>query len=153
MTTVADKYKALYLQAKSLAENTPQVGRKLAGNCTTVSYSMLNSAREALGKDIELCVGWIEYKGERKWYFSDDDIKKWKSGVVRPTNMVHCWLQSDDHLIDLTLASTLYEIERIQNVSLIPLGIDYMDNSVARKLSIRHKKRLSGDNILFDLNF
>lgn len=146
-------YLTLFHEARAIAEATPQIGSKLAGNCTSVSYSMLGRVREFFGTDIRLCVGWIEYKGEKKWDFTDADVARWKSGIVKPTNMVHCWLQSDSHLLDLTLSSTLYEIEQIEKMEIIPSDITYIDREIAEQLDIKHVEKLSGDQILFDLNF
>lgn len=150
---VIQNYITLFNQAKAIAEATPQIGSKLAGNCTSVSYLMLRPSRELLGSDIRLSVGWILYKGEKKWHFTDTDIDKWKSGFTKPKNMVHCWLQSENHLVDLTLSSTLYEIEQQQKVDLIPENITYIDFKTAEQLGIQYVERLSGDQILFDLNF
>lgn len=137
----------LYERAKEMALHTPQIGSKLAGNCTTISYGMLNEARQLLGNDVRLVIGWFHFQGLARFYFSDNTLKSWMKGEKKERYNIHCWLAKDDKVIDLTLADTIKEIDS----SMIDSDLTYIDSEIASQIGVNYKEKMSGDDILFKI--
>lgn len=140
------KAAALYEEAYLLAADTPEIGGKLAGNCTTVYYGLLCRARTVFGSAVELAIGHIELGGKEYFNFSDEEARAWRSGSVRMRYNLHAWLVLEADLIDLTLAPTLYEIAP----HLLSPGLTYLDSTSAKRHGINHVAHVKGDNVLFD---
>lgn len=137
----------LYERAKEMALHSPLIGSKVAGNCTTISYGMLNEARQLLGCDVRLVIGWFHYQGQDRFYFSDETLKSWLKGEKKERYNIHCWLAKGDSVIDLTLADTIKEIDP----SMIDGDLTYIDSGIASQIGIEYKEKMSGDDVLFKI--
>jgi len=138
---------ALYQRAKEMAFHSPQIGSKLAGNCTTISYGMLQEARQLLGNDVRLVIGWFHFQGQARFFFSDKTLKSWLNGETKERYNIHCWLAKGDQIIDLTLVDTIKEIDP----SMINGDLTYIDSEVANEIGINYKEKMSGDDVLFKI--
>lgn len=137
----------LYNRAKEMAFHSPQIGSKLAGNCTTISYGMLNEARELLGNDVRLSIGWFHFRGQARFYFSDKTLKSWLNGEKKKRYNIHCWLAKGDKIIDFTLVDTIKEIDS----SMIDSSLSYIDSDIASQIGVKYKEKMSGDDVLFEI--
>jgi len=138
---------ALYNRAKEMAKHSPQIGSKLAGNCTTISYGMLGEARKLLGNDVRLVIGWFHFQGQPRFFFSDKTLKSWIKGEKKEKYNIHCWLAKGDKIIDLTLVDTIKEIDS----SMIDGNLSYVDSDIANQIGIKYKEKMSGDEVLFKI--
>lgn len=148
---MVDKTKAaqLYAEAYIQALHTPAMSNKLAGNCVTVHFGMVAPARALLGPSVALVMGHVEIGQTIHFSFTDDEVASWRAGSARPlVYNLHAWLEVGTDLIDLTLASTLYEMGQHP----LPSGLTYLDRKKANELGISYVRRLSGDHLPFDLN-
>jgi hypothetical protein len=137
----------LYDKAKEMASHIQEIGSKLAGNCTTVSYAMLSEAKQLLGDDVRLVIGWFHFQGKARFYFSDKTLESWMKGEKKERYNIHCWLAKGDRIIDLTLTDTIKEIDP----SLIDSKFTYIDSDIANDLGIKYKEKMAGDDILFKI--
>ena len=137
----------LYNRAHEMASQNPQIGAKLAGNCTNISYGMLHEARQLLGDDVRLVIGWFRFLGNDQFYFSDETLNDWMNGIRKEKYNIHCWLAKGEKIIDLTLPSTLNEIDS----TMIHEEVKYIDSKKADELNITYVEKMSGDEILFKI--
>jgi hypothetical protein len=143
------KLEQLYQSAHLKASHSPQIGNTLAGNCTTISYEMLQEARDLFGKDVRLVIGWFEMWGQKQFYFTERTLQDWIKGNTGAVNRVHCWLVKGNEVIDLTLTSTI----RAKFPDDMPEKYTFIDSRIAKKLKIKYHEVMSGDDVLFKLNF
>ena len=143
------KLDMLYNVAKQLAKNTPGFGESFAGKCGNISLGALQDARNIFGQDVKLVVGYVEVKRTKLFYFDDHQLNGWINGKPREKYGVHCWLSLNETPIDLTLAESIYEMQRQKLVTdLIPEGLTYIGQNQAIKHQIIHHKKLEGDDVL-----
>ena len=142
-----NKLNHLFNLANVYALNTPQMGYKLAGNCTTVSYGMLNAAKKTLGQDVQLVIGYVNIKGKDYFNFSDNELKKWRKGKKIDKYGLHCWLATETDVIDLTLAATIHE----EDGGMIPENITYINLVKAKQFGITYHPKLIGAHELHKL--
>jgi len=145
-----DKLSALYDEAFELTTNTPEIGRTLVGNCTTVHYGMLHRARQLFGASVQFTLGSVEIGGQRHFDFTQAEFDAWVAGVTKPTYNLHAWLalpDFNDELIDLTLAATLPRLSS----AVLPSSTTYLTRRTAEAYGIRHDPSHFGDDLLFRL--
>ncbi|WP_026603645.1 hypothetical protein [Methylomonas sp. 11b] len=144
-----DKLDCLYKKAKDRARNTEGFGESFAGKCGNISLGLLQDARRIFGQEVQLFVGYVEIKGTKLFHFEDHQLNEWLNGKPKEKYSVHCWLSLHEEPIDLTLAESIYEMQRQKLVTdLIPEGITYIGQSQAIKHQITHHKKMEGDDVL-----
>ncbi|WP_226426985.1 hypothetical protein ACCQ14_01810 [Xanthomonas sp. NCPPB 2865] len=141
------KADCLYEMAREMASQTPEIGSKLAGNCVTVHFGMLGTARQFFGQTVEFVIGHIEMGGEERFHFTEKEVADWRSGAMKPRYNLHAWLAVGADLIDLTLAPTIHEIEP----NLLQPHLTYIDCEIAAEHGIVYVQRLKGDNVPLEL--
>ena len=142
---LSDKiHTAIYNRAFQMAEHSPQIGAKLAGNCTSISYGLLLELRESLDDEIQLVVGFVSMNETTYFKFSDYDLKSWLSGDKIGKYSMHCWLTVDQEIVDVTLAATFKEIDP----GLLPENTSFINSEIASRLGITYHQRLVGDDVL-----
>jgi len=142
-----NKLNDLYSLANENSLNTPEIGRKLAGNCTSVSYGMLNETKQALGQGVQLVIGYVNIKGKDYFNFSDKELKEWRKGKKVNEYGLHCWLATETDVIDLTLAATIHQ----EAAGMIPENITYINLEKAKQLGITYHPKLIGAHELHKL--
>ena len=143
------KLEQLYQSALLKATASPQIGNTLAGNCTTISYEMLQEARDLFGQDVRLVIGWFEMWKQKQFYFTERTLQDWINGNTGAVNRVHCWLAKGNEVIDLTLTSTT----RVKFPNDMPEKYTFIDSRISKRLKIKYHEVMSGDDVLFKLNF
>jgi hypothetical protein len=142
----------LYEIAKKLAINTEGFGESFAGKCGNISLGSLDDARSIFGKDVQLVIGWVEIKGVKQFYFDDNQMARWIKGEKPEKYNLHCWLSLNGKPIDLTLAETIYSIEKKgEKLNLIPEGITYIGPKQAEEHDINFYEKRSGDKVLEEI--
>lgn len=138
----------MYKQAAQLAALTPEV-RKLAGNCTTVSYGMLGQAHRHDAK-ATLAIGWVDIDGTSYFDFTDAEFQGWKAGSLQTRYRLHCWiaLPTLHDVLDLTLPSTLREIDADAFAELPP----FLTRAGADAAGVTYHTYKQGDDVLLELN-
>ncbi|RQP21826.1 hypothetical protein DZC73_25645 [Albitalea terrae] len=142
---------ALYHTAREITHKTPQIGGTLAGNCTTVHFGMLDTARQIFGAPVQLSIGSITLDGTTYYDFTEEELLSWRSGHTRPRYGLHAWLSLPhlgNEVIDLTLAATLNHAKP----GWVPAAITFITARIATRLNLEYHARLVGDGVLEELN-
>lgn len=131
--------------------HTPEIGRTLVGNCTTVHYGMLDRARELFGPSVQFTIGSISLNGATYFQFTPQELQSWKAGKTKPTYNLHAWLSlpgQGDEIIDLTLAATLNHAP----AKILPPTVTFITSVEAAAHRITHNPIISGDDLVFELH-
>lgn len=140
---ISDEFHSeIYDIALLKAVNTPAIGSKLAGNCSSISLEMLPILRNSYS-NAQLVVGYVNIGGRDYFRLLNDDLKGCLNGEKREKYELHSWLTVGGEVIDLTLASTFKEI----NFELLPKDATYISSQIADSFGILYCQQLVGDDV------